>query len=135
MTMKAELRASRRDESGKGAARRLRASGRVPAILYGSGMDSVSISVDAAEAEQLFRRISVENTLVSLAIAGEGEPLRTLVREVQAHPHKSEILHVDFYRIQAGVEVEVDIRFASSGSRRASRCPGGSWSSFSPSFP
>ncbi len=109
MSMNATLSAEKRTESGKGAARQLRAAGRIPAILYGQGDEGLSVSLDAHEADLLFHRISVENTIVNVEVAGEKAPIPTLVREVQTHPFKAHILHVDFYRIQAGVEVEVEV--------------------------
>lgn len=102
------ISAEKRSESGKGFARRLRASGRVPAVVYGKGEDTVSVSLDAHEALQLFQAISVDNTIVNLEVAGE-EPMETLVREIQVHPFRTELIHVDFYRIQRGVALEVDV--------------------------
>lgn len=109
MTVTAEIDARKREETGKGAARRLRDRGRVPAVVYGGEVESTPISVDAGEAEYLFREISVENTLVDLKLEGADEPLRTLVREIQAHPFKSELIHVDFYVITEGKPIEVQI--------------------------
>ncbi|MDT8369343.1 MAG: 50S ribosomal protein L25/general stress protein Ctc [Longimicrobiales bacterium] len=107
--MNATLGVRTREESGKGAARKLRALGRVPAVVYGQGDEGLSVSIDAHEADLLFHRISVENTIVNLRVDGEKEPIATLVREVQTHPFKSSIVHIDFYRIQAGVELEVEV--------------------------
>ena len=109
MSVTAELSAQKRDETGKGAARRLRDQGRVPGVVYGGDIDTVPISVDASEAEYLFRQISVENTLVDLKLEGNDEPLRTLVREIQAHPYRHELIHVDFYVITEGRAIEVQI--------------------------
>ena len=109
MTTTSTLIASKRDGTGKGVARKLRQSGRVPAVLYGKDMESIAISLDAAEVEHLFRSISTDNTIVEVKIEGEKKAHQTLVREIQAHPHKPEVWHVDFLRIQAGVAVEVDV--------------------------
>lgn len=109
MSTEATLRAEAREDFGKGAARKLRASGRVPAVLYGEGGKAMSLSIDAREAQHLFQAISVENTLVDLDIAGEKARVRTLVREIQVHPFRPTLLHVDFYRIQMDVMVEVEI--------------------------
>lgn len=109
MATQVTLKAEKRSESGKGAARKLRAAGRVPAVVYGRDVETVEISVDATEAEHLFHSISVENTIVDLDLEGEGDPVPTLVREIQVHPFRPDLLHVDFFRIQAGVKVEVDI--------------------------
>jgi large subunit ribosomal protein L25 len=103
------LTASKREGTGKGAARKLRQGGRVPVVLYGRDLDSVHLSVDAREAEHLFHSISVDNTIVQLEVAGEKEAYPTLVREIQTHPWKATLLHIDFLRIQEGVEVDFDV--------------------------
>lgn len=103
------LKAERREGTGKGVARKLRQNGRLPAVVYGRDMESMHLSVDAHDAEYLFRHISVDNTIVHLDIDGEKEAVQTLVREIQTHPWKPMIFHVDFLRIQAGVEVEMDV--------------------------
>lgn len=125
MSVTAELSATRREETGKGAARRLRASGRVPGVVYSGTMETIPISVDAGEAEYLFRSISVENTLVDLKLESEDEPYRTLVREIQAHPHKAELIHVDFYVITEGQTIEVQIPIHLNGTPEGVRESGG----------
>ncbi len=115
MSMNATLSADKRSESGKGAARQLRSGGRIPAVVYGQGDDALSLSLDAHEADLLFHRISVDNTIVNLEVEGEKEPIATLIRDVQTHPFKATILHVDFYRIQTGVELEVEIPVHTEG--------------------
>lgn len=109
MTVTKSLKAWKREGTGKGAARKLRAAGRVPAVIYGKDLEPISIEIDAMEAGHLFQAISVENTIVDVEIEGEKEPHQTLVREVQAHPHRMELIHVDFYRIQKGVAVAVEV--------------------------
>ncbi|HEX6938382.1 MAG TPA: 50S ribosomal protein L25/general stress protein Ctc [Longimicrobiales bacterium] len=108
MATDAILKAALREERGKGAARRLRAAGRVPAVVYGHGDETRPLSVDAHELERLFSRIAVENTLIQLEI--DGQPgTRVLVREVQTHPYRPEVLHVDFYQVHAGERVTVAV--------------------------
>ena len=109
MTSKTGLAARRRYETGKGAARRLRVVGQVPAVLYGKDQEPVSLTLDAREALHLFHSISVENTIVNVRIDEDKEELETLVREIQMHPYRPDIVHVDFYCIERGVELEVDI--------------------------
>jgi large subunit ribosomal protein L25 len=109
MTKNTELQALPRAETGKEANRRLRYEGRTPAVMYGKDMETIGLSLSTKETEYLFQRISVENTIVSLNLEGEDEPIRTLIREIQSLPHKPGILHVDFLRIQKGVAVELDI--------------------------
>ena len=109
MTGKTGLAAKRRQETGKGVARRLRAAGQVPAVLYGKDQEAVSLTLDAREALHLFQSISVENTIVNVRIDDDKEELETLVREIQMHPFRPDIVHVDFYCIERGVTLEVDI--------------------------
>lgn len=106
---KATLNAQKRDNSGKGAARTLRREGRVPAVLYGRELEPVHLSLNAHEAEKLFHSISVDNTIVDLDVEGETKPYQTLVREIQTHPWRNALLHVDFLRVQEGVAVDLEV--------------------------
>ena len=109
MATNATLSAQKREGTGKGVARKLRQAGRVPAVLYGRDLESVHLSVDAREADRLFYSISVDNTIVDLRVEGEKGGVQTLVREIQIHPWKTTLLHIDFLRIQKGVAVDVDV--------------------------
>src|SRR5690606_39119756 len=109
---KAELRAEARAATGKGAARKLRAAGRGPAVIYGDAQGTPALNVDAHEFKLLRMKVHVENTIIDLSIEGEPAPVRALVREIQTHPYRDDVLHVDFNQIHAGerVTVEVPIR-------------------------
>lgn len=109
MTKKTVLKAQPRSDTGKEAARKLRALGRIPAVVYGKEMEARGLSLDLQETEYLFQRIAVENTILDLVIEGDDEPVQTLIREIQSYPHKPGLLHVDFLRIQKGVAVELEI--------------------------
>ena len=119
----ASLQASRRDETGKGVARRLRRAGRIPAVVYGKDMDPIPLSLDGHEAVNLFQSIPVANTVLQLDIGG-GETLRTLVREIQTHPFRPDIIHVDFMRLRQGVAVELNVPIALSGTAEGIRAGG-----------
>ena len=118
------LNAEKRTEHGKGAARKLRASGRIPAVIYGREMETVHVSLDAHEASHLFHSISIENTIIDVTLSGE-EPMPSLVREVQTHAYRPVIEHVDFYRIQKGVAVEVNVPVHLQGVPAGVRLEGG----------
>ena len=109
MANTATLPAQKREGTGKGVARKLRAGGRVPAVLYGRELEPVHLSLDTREAEQLFHSISVDNTIVDLAVEGEKKAYQTLIREIQVHPSRQLLVHVDFLRIQEGVTVDVNV--------------------------
>jgi large subunit ribosomal protein L25 len=109
MATDAKLKASPRDGTGKSAARKMRATGRVPAIVYGHGEQTRKVSIDAHELELLFARVHWENTIINLDIEGEKAGVRALIREVQAHPFQGAVLHVDFQQIHAGEKVNVQV--------------------------
>lgn len=102
------LGAERREGTGKGVARKLRQAGKIPAVVYGRDMEPIHIAVDGHQANLLFRSIPVDNTIIELSIEGDA-PLQTLVREIQTHPYKGSLVHVDFLRVQAGVLVEMNV--------------------------
>jgi len=107
MATQVTLKAGLRQGSGKGRARRLRAGGQLPAVVYGANEEAVSITLDAHDAVQLFHSISVENTIITLEVEGTKAPVPALVREIQTHPARAHVLHVDFLRVQSGVEIEL----------------------------
>lgn len=107
MASNATLKARQREETGKSRTRKMRAAGRIPAVVYGHGEQTRLLSVDAHELSLLFARVHWENTVITLDIEGERGEVRALVREVQAHPYRPEVLHVDFQQIHAGERVHV----------------------------
>lgn len=125
MSTGAKLRAEKREQKGKESARKLRDNGRIPAVLYGKETETVSLSLDAHEAELLFQSISVENTIVGLEIEGEKGPVQTLIREIQVHPYRPVLFHVDFYRIREGERLEVEIPVNLNGVPEGVRSSGG----------
>jgi large subunit ribosomal protein L25 len=104
----ANLKAEPRSSIGKGANRKMRAAGRVPAIVYGRGEETRMLSLDAHDLSRMLATVHIENTIVDLDIAGEGA-VTTLIREVQKHAHRPVVLHVDFYQIHAGEKLTVNI--------------------------
>lgn len=108
MSNQAMLEVETRSETGKGAARRLRATGKVPGVVYGHGEDPQAIQADELELAQLIGRISVENTLVELKV-GSSKPKTVLIREIQRHPYRPRVLHVDFFEITAGEKIKVGV--------------------------
>jgi len=95
--METTLAAIKRTDTGKGNARKLRASGRLPAVLYGVQEEAVSLSVVPQELTEIFRESRNRNTVVQLEIDGKTVP--ALVREAQRHPVSRQLLHVDFQQV------------------------------------
>lgn len=108
MASSATLKAVLRSSAGKGTARKLRAAGQVPAVLYGHGEKPRPLAVNAHDLGLLIASVNVENTLVRLDIDGEGMQ-DVLLREVQMHAYKPEALHVDFFHVNAKETLHVKI--------------------------
>ncbi len=111
-TARATLAAEHRELTGKKVAR-LRHAGRLPAVVYGHGIDSDSISIDAHEFEQL-RRHTGPNSLVDLSVDGsKARPV--LVSSVQVHPVNRRTLHVDLFLVRMTEELTVDVPLVTTG--------------------
>ncbi len=108
MSEQAVFQVETRSETGKGAARRIRATGKIPGNVYGHGAESVAVQADELQFKALITRISAENTLIDLQIDG-AKPKPVLIREIQRHPYRSVILHVDFFEITAGEKIRVAV--------------------------
>ena len=120
-----KLKAALREGTGKGVARKMREAGQTPAVLYGGDESTVHLALDTHDAHYLFHNISVDNTIIDLHVEGEKEPVQALVREIQTHPWKATLLHVDFFRIQKGVAVDVEVPLHLIGTPEGVRLGGG----------
>jgi large subunit ribosomal protein L25 len=96
-----------RTETGKGVARKLRASGRIPGVIYGHAREATSLSLVARDFDKLLQHIAAGSTVVELTL--NGATTKTLIREIQRHPFKKQILHVDFQELVAGEKVTIDV--------------------------
>jgi large subunit ribosomal protein L25 len=124
MATQATLKAQPRQEKGKSATRKMRAAGRIPAVVYGHGDETRMLSVDAHELDLLFQRVHYENTIIEISIEGERKPVKTLVREVQSHPYRPHVLHVDFQQVHAGERIHVEIPIRLHGTAAGTRVGG-----------
>jgi len=102
-----QLKAESRPTKGTSAARAMRRGGSVPAVIYGRGRDPVSAAVDGVALGRLLEKIHPESTIVELEL--DGAPVRTLIREIQRHPVRPGIVHVDFYAIKAGEKIRLEV--------------------------
>lgn len=110
------LTVARREERGQNASRRLRRSGRIPAVVYGGEGESVAISVDEKTVTQVLRSERGVNTLLTLEFDGSGDTCQALLREIQREPVREALLHADFLRVSMTEEIEVDVTLEFSGS-------------------
>jgi len=107
MAQTVSLAAIPRDKTGKGAARQARFAKQVPAVLYGHGRPTQPLMVDALSLEKALSGIEPASTLIELTV--DGKMSRTLIREIQRHPIRPDIIHVDFYEIHAHEKITLEV--------------------------
>lgn len=108
MSKKFEVSAELRADVGKGASRRLRRAGRVPAVVYGADQDPVSLTVDH---NYLFHAVADEafySSVLNLVVDG-GKPQQVVLRDLQRHPFKPVLTHVDFLRVSTGQVLRIEV--------------------------
>lgn len=117
--MKIEFTAFPRNGNGTGPSRRMRRTGKVPGVVYGAGKDSQMIEVDHNALARHLKMESFHASILDMNLDGGRE--RVLLRNVQMHPWKTEVLHVDFQRIAADrkIHMKVPLHFV-----HAETCPG-----------
>ncbi len=113
MAKQVKLNAERREGIGRAAARKLKAKGMVPAVIYGGKTKPEPLQVSRREISALLSHASGENILVDVEIAGETRT--ALLQEVQHSPLGGDILHVDFHAISMDEKIEAAIPLESSG--------------------
>jgi large subunit ribosomal protein L25 len=119
----ANFSAEARNETGKGVARKMRAAGKTPGVVYGHGREPLALSLDTRDFERMLDKIAISSTVIDLAVGGTTS--RTLIREIQRHPYKKQILHVDFQELVAGEKVTVDVPLVYVGVPEGVRVGGG----------
>jgi large subunit ribosomal protein L25 len=117
------LSANSRDIRGKGAARTLRSQGQIPAVIYGHGREPLPLALNARDLDKMLSHIQAESTVIEVTVGGQ--TAKTLIREIQRHPIKRQILHVDFQALVAGEKVTVSIPIVLVGIPEGVRLEGG----------
>ncbi|HED16625.1 MAG TPA: 50S ribosomal protein L25/general stress protein Ctc [Gammaproteobacteria bacterium] len=102
-----EINAELRSDSGKGASRRLRHEGRFPAIVYGGGGDPVSLTLDQNEMGLHLQHEAFYSHLLTLKIGSKKQ--KAIMRDIQRHPAKDQIMHIDFLRVSASETISMHI--------------------------
>ena len=92
-------------------------------MVYGHARDPQALTLDTREFEKLLSHISAESTVIELSL--DGQTTKTLIREIQRHPFKRQILHVDFQELVAGEKVQVNIPIVLLGTPEGVRASGG----------
>jgi len=107
------LRAEVRKDFGKGAARKLRDTSKVPAIIYREGGAPTHIAIDGHNLQLLYRKSGNPNMVLAID-TGEGT-ITAVLKDAQKHPVSRELLHVDFYQVKPGVSVTVEVPITTTG--------------------
>ncbi len=123
MAQMVSLAATLRHHLGKGAARQARFRGRVPAVIYGRGRETQPLEVEARALEQALHGVEPASTIIELSV--DGKTTKTLIREIQRHPVRPDIIHVDFYEIHAEEKVTLKVPVHLVGSPDGVRNAGG----------
>ena len=127
--MEATLDAVKRASRGKNEARRLRAAGQIPAVVYGAqkagdAVNTVPVAVDPKPLMRILHSGSGVNTLITLKVDGDGDS-RVLVKEFLLDPVTSQLLHADFYRVNMDKKITVTVQVIVKGEPRGVKVEGG----------
>jgi large subunit ribosomal protein L25 len=124
--MDATLQAEKRETRGKNEARRLRAAGRIPAVVYGAEKGkAVEISVDPKILSRILHSESGANTLISLQGLGGAGDTRVLVKEYQLDPIYHKMLHADFYQVAMDKTLTLTVPIVLKGEAKGVKQQGG----------
>lgn len=107
MTIKYELDAEVRETAGRGASRRLRQSDKIPAVVYGGGQPAMTLVLDHNKTKQALTNESFYSRILTLKIGKNAE--KVILKDVQRHPAKPRITHLDFLRIRADQKLRMNV--------------------------
>ena len=110
---------------GKGASRRMRAAGKIPAVVYGGGKDTVPIEIDRKAVLDLLKTSGTENAVFLLKLAGTGQERHTMIRELDVDPVSRQIRHIDFQRVLMTEKVRVQVHIELIGTAEGVKNEGG----------
>ena len=117
------VQATLRDAVGKNPNRRLRASGRIPAVVYGRGVTPVSISVDPRDVQRILHSASGRNTIFTLEIDGNSRDV--LIRDLQLDPVKDTLIHADFQAVAMDQTMVFEVPVEPVGTAKGVKTGGG----------
>lgn len=100
-------------ELGTGPAKRIRAAGKIPGVVYGLESDPIPVTVEWKPLREALTTEAGLNALINLEV--DGQVALTIVKELQRHPIKGDVIHLDFLRVSADAEISVDVRVVITG--------------------
>lgn len=117
------LSAQKREANGKGPARRDRAAGNIPGVVYGPEIESFAVSVDEKELHQALKKAGITSFIYTLDVNGSEN--KVVLREIQRDPITSEIMHLDFHAISMNKPLYISIPITFVGTPRGVKSDGG----------
>lgn len=115
------LEAELREETGRGATRRLRRTGKLPAVIYGGGKPELAITLDTSSTSKLLNTEAFHTSMIDINVKGSRGTNTGLVKDIQWHPVRDEAIHIDFHRVSSSdiVNTEVPVNVINF-----EKCPG-----------
>lgn len=104
-----ELAVERRETRGKNEARRTRSGGKIPAVVYGAGKDTVPINVSLRALSDAFRGGAGENAIFLLKLAGSDQTRHAMIKDMQRDPLSRRLMHLDFVRVLMDTKIRVQV--------------------------
>jgi len=119
------LQVDKREKTGKGGCRQARMRGQIPAVVYGSGKDSVPIQVNRKTFIEMMRKAGSENPILLLKLSDTGQERHAMIREMQRNPVSRQVIHIDFQRIEMTDKVRVTVPVELTGTAYGVKVEGG----------
>jgi large subunit ribosomal protein L25 len=113
------VKAQTRHTAGKGSSRTLRREGKIPAILYGSDIANVALSVSNYDIEHLFKKVSYSQALLNLVVEnGQSFEKIAMIKEIQTDPVSHQYLHIDFYEVKMDQKITATVPVVLKGTAK-----------------
>ncbi|HYG65809.1 MAG TPA: 50S ribosomal protein L25 [Thermoanaerobaculia bacterium] len=119
------IEVERREGAGKNDSRRSRGTGKIPAVVYGGGKESVSILVNRKKMLELLKGKAGENPIFLLKMAESGQERHAMVRDIQVDPVSRQVIHMDFQRVLMTEKVRVQVPIELTGTAYGVKTQGG----------
>jgi len=119
------IQVEKREKTGKGGSRQARMRGQIPAVVYGSGKDSVPVQVDRKSFLDLMKKAGSENPIFLLKLSDTGQERHAMIRDMQKNPLSRQVIHIDFQRIDMTHKVRVTVPVELVGTAYGVKVEGG----------
>lgn len=119
------IQVEKREKTGKGGSRQARMRGQIPAVVYGSGKDSVPVQVNRKTFLDLMKKAGSENPIFLLKLSDTGQERHAMIRDMQKNPLSRQVIHIDFQRIEMTDKVRVTVPIELVGTAYGVKVEGG----------